>query len=385
MDYQGGTLSNRTQLISENILNLQIFLNAAGFLRIPQDSDGRRLKKKKKNNRDALDEQPDPLDDTRIHPEDYELARKMALDALELDEEDIEEGAHPSQNIATLMSDPQASAKLDVLNLDEFAVQLHETTGQRKRHTLNVIRDEIINKYGEQRKPFELPDTWDVVTMLSGETQETLRKGRIISVSILRTKGSFAIVKLDSGIEGIINVKYLSPGGNVPPEQAVQKGQSVAGMIIETYMDRFQVELSIRPEELDKGDAPLRRVPTDEFYDQAASLKAKDIQDRKKRREVDRARRVIKHPNFHNFNYIEAQDYLANQQRGDVVIRPSTKGPDHLAVTWKVDDGVYQHIGMFPSYPLLKPFIPNANYSSSRCCGSKRRFELSQCWVSVDN
>jgi transcription elongation factor SPT6 len=26
------------------------------------------------------------------------------------------------------------------------------------------------------------------------------------------------------------------------------------------------------------------------------------------------------------------------------VIRPSSKGPDHLAVTWKVADGIYQHI-----------------------------------------
>ena len=36
----------------------------------------------------ADDDVQDPLDDTRIHPEDYELARKMATDALELDEED---------------------------------------------------------------------------------------------------------------------------------------------------------------------------------------------------------------------------------------------------------------------------------------------------------
>jgi len=35
---------------------------------------------------------------------------------------------------------------------------------------------------------------------------------------------------------------------------------------------------------------------------------------------------------------------LDKQQRGDVVIRPSSKGSDHLAVTWKVDDQLYQHI-----------------------------------------
>jgi transcription elongation factor SPT6 len=69
------------------------------------------------------------------------------------------------------------------------------------------------------------------------------------------------------------------------------------------------------------------------------------MQARKKRAEVDKTRRVIKHPNFHNFNSSQAEAYLDKQQRGDVVIRPSSKGIDHLAVTWKVDDKLYQHIG----------------------------------------
>jgi len=39
------------------------------------------------NNRHADDDCLDPLDNTRIHPEDYELARKMATNALELTKE----------------------------------------------------------------------------------------------------------------------------------------------------------------------------------------------------------------------------------------------------------------------------------------------------------
>lgn len=57
-----------------------------------------------------------------------------------------------------------------------------------------------------------------------------------------------------------------------------------------------------------------------------------------------RTQRVIKHPLFKPFNGAQAQEYLGSQSRGDVVIRPSSKGPDHLAVTWKVSDNIYQHI-----------------------------------------
>ena len=57
-------------------------LNAAGFLRITQEQGARPSK-----SRHEEDNAQDPLDDTRIHPEGHELARKMATDALELDED----------------------------------------------------------------------------------------------------------------------------------------------------------------------------------------------------------------------------------------------------------------------------------------------------------
>ena len=71
-------------------LTTKIFSKAAGFLRIMQEQGAGPYK-----NRHEEDNAQDPLDDTRIHPEDYELARKMATDALELDEEDIHD-EHPS-------------------------------------------------------------------------------------------------------------------------------------------------------------------------------------------------------------------------------------------------------------------------------------------------
>jgi transcription elongation factor SPT6 len=40
-----------------------------------------------RNNEDS--DQQDHLDNTQIHPEDYNLACKMATDALELDEEGV--------------------------------------------------------------------------------------------------------------------------------------------------------------------------------------------------------------------------------------------------------------------------------------------------------
>ncbi|KAF5380895.1 hypothetical protein D9615_004007 [Tricholomella constricta] len=338
----GGNLVNRDQFIKGGLLTTKIFLNAASFLRISQDPDAKSFK----NRRDD-DMAPDSLDDTRIHPEDYELARKMATDALELDEEDIHD-EHPSYVINVIIQDKENEKKLSELNLDEFAISLYEANQDQKRHTLNLIRDELIKPYAELREKFRLPSPWDVVTMLSGETHKTLRVGLIISVLVLRTKNQSVHVRLDSGIEGIIHSEFVADRIPANVGDVVVKGQTVPGVIINLKFnleqDQFIVELSSRPSDVSDGDGDFRRVRPDDCWDRTRYDKDIEVLARKKRAEVDKTRRVVKHPNFHNFNTAQAEAYLEKQQRGDVVIRPSSKGVNHLAVTWKVDDKLYQHI-----------------------------------------
>lgn len=307
----------------------------------------------------------DPLDDTRIHPEDYDLARKMATDALELDEEDVH-GEHPSHVVSLIMEDADNVKKLDELNLDEFAISLMESGGERKRHTLSVIRTELIKPFGEERLPMPPPTEWEILTMLTGETQRTLRVGLIVSVMVTRsivTRGikSIVNVRLDSGIEGVIKSDYLADYVPAKPDDVVKKGQTIPGVIIEVKLDlvandSIYVELSSRPTDVQAGDSQFRRVKHDNAWNHSQWERDKEIQARKKRAEVDKTRRIIKHPNFHNFNSSQAEAYLDKQQRGDVVIRPSSKGFDHLAITWKVDEKLYQHLGKY-TFPLRRIFF----------------------------
>lgn len=345
---QGGNLTNRDQFVKASLLTTKIFLNAAGFLRIPQESSF--SKPSKSRNTEDSDLQ-DPLDSTRIHPEDYDLARKMATDALELDEEDIH-GEHPSHVVSLIMEDDDNVKKLDELNLDEFAVSLMDSGGERKRHTLNLIRSELIRPFGDNRRPLEGPTDWEVVTMLSGETERTLRDGLIVSAFVLWLRQSTVGVRLDSGLEGVIQAPYLTDAddkGAVRVDNFVKKGQTLAAVIVAVGLDLAHdsiiVELSARPSNVQEGDSQFRRVKHDECWNYSRCERDRELQERKKRAEVDRSRRVIKHPNFHNFNSQEAEAYLDRQERGDVVIRPSSKGMNHLAVTWKVDDKLFQHIG----------------------------------------
>jgi transcription elongation factor SPT6 len=338
-------LVNRDQFIRNGLLTTKIFLNAAGFLRITQESD---LPKppKSRHNEDA--DVPDPLDNTRIHPEDYELARKMATDALELDEEDVHD-EHPSHVVTLIMNDPDNEKKLDELNLDDFAVNMYESNQDKKRWTLVLIRQELTKPFKELRKDFELPKDWEVLTMLSGETRNTLRVGLIVSAQVTRLRDPSAGVRLDSGIEGSIQRTFIIDDGDVRPRDVLKQGQTLQCVIMNTNIsakkDIFTVDLSCRPSDVAAGDSQYRRVKHDEAWNHVQYDRDAEVQARKKRAEVEKTRRIIKHPNFQNFNAAQAEQYLDRQQRGDVVIRPSSKGATHIAVTWKVDDKLFQHIG----------------------------------------
>ncbi len=342
-----GVLSNRDQFIKGGLLTTKIFLNAAGFLRILQGS----AKNSRSHNsqRDPHEDSPDPLDDTRIHPEDYDLARKMAMDALELDEEDIH-NEHPSHVVTLLMNDKDKRRKLLELNLDEFAISLYEANHDQKRFTLQVIREELTNPFVEARARFILPSDQEILTMLTGETHKTLRVGLIVSALVYRIQRDLVVVRLDSGLEGQIKPDQL-PEQARNPFDVVKKGQTITTIIhkitLDMAADICMIELSAKPDHMSDGDEVFRRIKkhNDTYWDKNRESRDREMLDRKKRAETKGSRRVIKHPNFQNFNTAQAETYLEKQQRGDVVIRPSSKGNDHLAVTWKVDDKLYQHIG----------------------------------------
>ena len=160
---------------------------------------------------------------------------------------------------------------------------------------------------------------------------------------------------MDSGIDAF---KFITPNVLADPtptslRDVVKKGQIITGVVygvkLDLEQDSFAVDLCTLPAEVAKGDSQFRKVRPDDAWNNAKYERDSESQARKKRAEVEKTRRVIKHPNFHNFNSPQAEAYLETQQRGDVVVRLSSKGVDHLAVTWKAHDGLYQHIGSFRS------------------------------------
>lgn len=262
----GGRIETRSSLIKHRICASGIFMNAASFIRIRKIHFQRRR---------GEDQVLDVLDDTRIHPENYELARKMAADAIEV-EEQLEEDDNPSLFVQELMEGDVS--RLDLLLLDDYADELEKSMGEPKRISLNEIKSELKNPYGEKRARF-LPASADrIFTMLTGETDETFSVGVVVACRVVRVMDRLVKVALGSGVEGLVHVKNLVDNANMNStamEYGIQVNSVLNGLVLDVNKDRISVELSCKPQDLQRA----RRDDTfrDQFFDQ--DWENKDIQE----------------------------------------------------------------------------------------------------------
>ncbi|KAL8831302.1 MAG: hypothetical protein Q9170_005360 [Blastenia crenularia] len=335
INLNGGNVATRAELVGDadqqrvGAVGPRVWANCASFLYIDFDSS---------------DQEADYLDNTRVHPEDYDLGRKMAADALELDEEDID--AETTENgagaiVRKLVRDDQQE-KVNDLILEEYAEQLENNFNQRKRATLETIRAELLSPYEELREKFTLLSSEEIFTQFTGETRDTLYEGMIVPVSIKRVGEDFIEARMDCGIEGTVPATEISNRPDIPPRQLFQQFQTVQAKVMYLNRKTLAAGFSLREDDL--------RNPTKREHDRMPgdwddAQERADKESMKEKNDVSgRTQRVVKHPLFKPFNSAQAQEFLGSQARGDVVIRPSSKGVDHLAITWKVSDNIYQHI-----------------------------------------
>ncbi|EIW70012.1 hypothetical protein TREMEDRAFT_71488 [Tremella mesenterica DSM 1558] len=334
-----GALVNRDAFAALGLLGPTNLVNAPGFLSI--ETDLKDIVLDEKNATDAAE----PLDMTRIHPDDYDFARKMCQDALDLDAEDVED-EHKSAVVLKLMLDEDRAAKMAELNLDDFAWNLQRQGEGVGRHTLGMIVAELISYRADRRPPFYIPTEWEVIQMLTGETERTIGRGLLVTATVRKALTSRVFCALECGMDAILERDYVADEDQPISscEDLFTSRQAIRAVVISTEPSRLQVRISTRPSDVRQAVPFLQPFRDDPYNDLARKHAAEEAAQHKKRREAGSVKRVVNHPNWHVMNSGQAEQFLASQQRGDVVIRPSSKGSDHLAVTWKVDEDVYQHI-----------------------------------------
>ncbi|KAJ3362563.1 Transcription elongation factor spt6, partial [Kappamyces sp. JEL0680] len=326
----GGKLASRADLIQNEICASVVFVNCASFLRI------RALHFRASYRDSSLD----VLDDTRVHPEDYELARKMAADALDLDDVVLEEDESPSQHVQELMEGDVG--RLNLLLLDDYAVELERRMHQPKRVCLNDIKKELMEPYRDHRRKFESVGEKDCFTMLTGESLDNLYEGAVVNAVVIRVKERFLNVAFGAGVEGQVYAGNIDlPYGDQTLTRLFRENQALLACVIKVNFDRMIVDLSLKEADV-KNAKP--RLLFDEYFDFQAQEAEQAGRSNRAKISKQVTKRIVQHPFWQSIDYKKAEEYLSTRPRGEVVVRPSTKGNDHISITWKVDEGIFKHI-----------------------------------------
>lgn len=373
-------LENRTQLVQNCNIGKVVFINCAGFIKIDTSS----------LSDSGTDTYIEVLDSTRVHPEAYEWARKMAVDALEYDEDN---DTNPAQALEEIIDNPE---KLKDLDLDAFADELMRQGMGLKSITLYDIRAELTNRYKDLRTPYRSPNLEEIFQMLTKETHDSFFIGKLVLcqvVSVARKKPQTdqydsenptrndetglwkcpfcckddfpelsevwnhfdantcpgqAIgirVRLDNGLIGMVPTKFISDKEVQNPLERVRIGMTIHCRVLKIIVERFAVDLTCRTSDLVDRNFTFR-PPKDRYYCYEAEDKDTKAEEEHKKRQNRQTyiKRIIVHPSFHNIDFKQAENMLLNMDQGEALIRPSSKANDHLTLTWKVHEGINQHI-----------------------------------------
>jgi len=380
----GGQLVSRQQLVKELGMTKVIFMNCSGFIKLDTDTL-----------MDDYDVHISPLDSTRIHPESYGLAKKIAVDANSDGDEDEDVSDDAAANaIEAILEHPE---KLDDLDLNAFAKELDERQNLgRKGYTLQSIREEFQCRYKDYREPYKAPSQEEIFAMLTKETPQTFYIGKLITCqvsAIPRKKPGAAQLdmanpvkidetnlwrcpfcmrsdfqdlsvvwnhfdtddcpgyaigvkcKLDNGLFGFVPTKFLSDKEITDPSQRVAIGQTVYARVMKIDAEKFSCDLTCRSSDLLDQSGKLR-PQKDDFYDYDAESRMKQEVEAGKRRQTRKpyCKRVIVHPAFENIDCKTCEKKLQEMEQGHAIIRPSSQGQNYLTLSWKVTDGVNQHV-----------------------------------------
>ncbi|XP_044580545.1 transcription elongation factor SPT6-like [Cotesia glomerata] len=373
-------LESREQLVTVCHMGPKVYINCAGFIKIDTDSF-----------RYNSESHIQVLDSTRIHPETYKLAAKMAFDALEYDEDNDD----TDMALEDILKVPK---KLLELDLDAFAKELELRGFGKMLITLNDVLTEINSPYKDPRTPYTSPNAEQLFDMLTKETPETLYVGKLVSATVigigykkpaadqpenqlnpvqsektglwtcpycsradflesyevlehfntedcLKTVSKIKI-RLENNLNAFILVQNLSDKYIDDPEKIIIVGSSFQCRVIAIHAEKFLVECSHKRSDVLDLNNELR--PTkDPYYDTEAELEDKKIEeDRKKAKQQVSIKRVNYHPSFQNVSFAKAEKLMKDMAQGEVIIRPGSRGLGYLSATWKVAEEIYQHVAI---------------------------------------
>lgn len=195
---ENGPFQSRQELMNVARMGEKAFQQCAGFLRIPGAKN--------------------PLDNTAIHPERYELVERMARDL--------------RSTVAALASSPTLAQNIATA---EYA---DKNVGAP---TLNLIIEELCKPERDPRGEMEAPTFDDGIKSI-----RDIQPGMLLTGKVNNITGFGAFVDLGIKENGLLHVSQLSERFVNDPREVVSIGQTITARVLEVDPTRGRVALTLK-------------------------------------------------------------------------------------------------------------------------------------------
>eukprot|EP00803_Ostreobium_quekettii_P005930 evm.model.scf_2055.3 EVM.evm.TU.scf_2055.3 scf_2055:9429-23821(-) len=324
----GNKVGSRWELINElGVLDKRVAKNCTGFLRI--NSAGL-------PSLASLD--CDPLDDSRIHPEHYNLAKRIAVSAVgdSIDEE---------MAVGRAVNNPELVEQLDLQEYNKYLVE--EECKDDSLSLLIDIQMELIDPFRDRRKGYQIPKEHEVFFMLANESPEELKPGKLLEVTVRYVDNDAVYCNLEqSRLEAVINRENVSSSevtDHMDLRARCKPKDVITARLLAINFKDFRVELTCRSADLQDYQAWEREYCIDKYYEiksEADILSEKALKAKSKKAQSF-VSRPISHPLFKNVSITECMQELREQEVGDCMLRPCSRGFNSIMLSMKTFQGKY--------------------------------------------
>ncbi|TYH20612.1 hypothetical protein ES288_A05G444000v1 [Gossypium darwinii] len=308
-------VNSRKELASFGLKTEKVFHNAAGFLcvrssRLPCTS----------------------FDGTRIHPESYELAERLAEAVCNnITETPLE----------YVKNEPQVLSTFDI---NDFSDNYEKETGENRRETFYLIKMELLHGFLDPRKPYKAPSPDEEFNMICGKNGTAVAEGRFVQAIVRHVRPQQTFCVLDSGLTGIImKDDFLDEDDDCSLQNKLHEGDHVSCKIKQIDKSKCQALLTCKESEM-KRIKYENFGEVDPYYHEGGIIplnqQHKSCIEEKLGKEHFMPR-TISHPCFTNVAMDEAMEFLSDKDAGESIFRPSSRGPSYLTLTLKVFTELY--------------------------------------------
>lgn len=330
-----GEVHSRKEL-SEFGLETNVFVNAAGFLKTFTDVDPR--------SPDAERLKIEWLDVTRIHPDNYPLAVKLARDVMNDSKSD------PNRIIMTSLGDPRWTQNLPLAEYADFL------TNSRRLFNMTVILQFIVK---ELFQPFQDPrselctkqNPEEVFYALTREVPHNFCEESLVTVRVVSVEENGLKVLTSNNIQGFV----FRQSCNVEPTQDMgqlfQAGQVLNARIKNISFETVRLKLSITKEDLANHKSFLYRNEILSRYGLQEEINFKLVKNEdfplfssQLKRKSNFVPRKITHPHFKNVGLEGAFELLKRKPIGEFLFRPCAKGNGFINLTWHIFNDIFAHL-----------------------------------------